>query len=105
ENHHGKSNTSVGLRPAGPWCSSNPSRKRASMRMGKRVESSLPCRDRAGVGSVTQNILITLDELSVALVEGLRPYAEARQAVAAVLHRLEAKVTDAVASETSELAR
>jgi hypothetical protein len=59
----------------------------------------------AGSTSVT-NILIAPQylELRVALVQALAPYADARQAVAAVLHSLEHKAADAIAADKRELA-
>ena len=57
-----------------------------------------------GVGSITQNILIqpAYVELRVALVDALATFPEARQAVAAVLHRLEDKAAADIKADAAQ---
>jgi hypothetical protein len=62
-----------------------------------------------GIGSTTinNNVLVmpAYVELRVELVKALEPYAEAKQAVAKVLHQLEDKAAATVKAETRELAQ
>jgi hypothetical protein len=61
-----------------------------------------------GIGSTTINNVLVMPsyiELRVALVQALAPYGEARQAVAAVLHKLEHKAAETIAADTRELAQ
>jgi hypothetical protein len=60
-----------------------------------------------GVGSTTVNNVLVMPayvELRVGLVNALAPFPEAKQAVAQVLHALEAKAADAIKADTRELA-
>ncbi len=60
----------------------------------------------AGGTTINNNVLVmpAYVEMRVELVKALQPFPEARQAVAAVLHRLEARQAEAIASTSRELA-